>query len=414
VATSVIQDETTAIEASVIARLRQGLKAATLACPGLTAIFWVVELASGGTPPPAVQMGRIATVIAGFALWFLVRKASARTVFASAVILCCLFMVYPCFVLSRTEGAISRDLGMIPLVFLFAPFMLPFPPRWLVAVQTLYLASLSIAMYLATPADAPTELVGKAVNVLLMTFLFSIIVGVRHYSGVRSSVIAQRRLQEESRRAALGFERARMARDLHDHVGADLSGIALRAEREKQRASDADREAWAWTQSMVAMSLEALRDAIWALSDKPRKLDELLSLVRRRAEDNCQAHGMRLAWNVAGQPAGIPVRSELTAVLSSVFREAVVNAIRHSGSSDVTVRIGIDDDLLHFTISDTGKGLGHGSEEGRGLGNIRARVREIGGEAEIVNGPHGGVVVSVRIPDVQDKFALSSAELSLP
>jgi signal transduction histidine kinase len=206
---------------------------------------------------------------------------------------------------------------------------------------------------------------------------------------------------------ALMHERARLARDLHDHVGAGLTGIALRAERETQRAKGGELDGWSWAQETSRMCLEELRDAIWALSDERRDLGELLSVLRRRAEDACGSAEIGLRWEVEGDPAQVDLRAELATALSSVLREAVANAIRHSGTKEITVHLLVSKLALSFTVTDHGKGLAPGSEAGRGMTNIRSRVRELGGATTIDNGPSDGVVVSVQLPAREPEVARS-------
>ena len=69
-------------------------------------------------------------------------------------------------------------------------------------------------------------------------------------------------LHQESERATLALERTRIARDLHDHIGARLTGIALRAEREQKRAPNDAKDALIWIQDTVRLCLEELRDTI--------------------------------------------------------------------------------------------------------------------------------------------------------
>lgn len=386
-----------AIVAEVIARLRQGIRISALACPVLTAIVWVAELVTPEPIPLTAHLSRLASIVIALMLAAAVERAPPRWVLAEGLFLCGAFMIYPTYTLWVTGGATSSDFPIIPGVFFFAPFMLMFTPRWLALVQTVYLVAICFALHAGTPEATPAAVAGKAYKFMVLIYVFSLIIGVRNYRTLRANVLLRLRVQDDARRAALAQERVRMARHLHDHVGAGLTGIALRAEREQRRSADRP-DAWSWTQSAAALCLDELRDAIWALSEQHRDTEELMSILRRRAEDACGSADIALRWEVVGAPRTVEVRAELATTLSSVLRESVANAIRHSGTRAIAIRSEFMMDSLRVTVADEGCGLRSDNEEGRGLNNIRARAREVGGEANIDNGAAGGVVVTVSLP----------------
>jgi signal transduction histidine kinase len=205
-------------------------------------------------------------------------------------------------------------------------------------------------------------------------------------------------LQEESRRATLSLERARIARDLHDHVGARLTGIALRAEREQKRVPEDQREPLVWIQDTIRLCLEELRDTIWALSSTGRDSRELVATLRRRAEDIADAADMHLEWQMDNDAWHGRLSAGVSVALSAIVREALTNTLRHSGAKTVRIALERDDREIRLEISDDGRGLGHSPSEGRGLGNMRTRAKEQNGDVQVSANGDKGVRVIARIP----------------
>lgn len=80
----------------------------------------------------------------------------------------------------------------------------------------------------------------------------------------------------------------------------------------------------------------------------------------------------------------------------AVVREAVSNAVRHSGSTVVAVTITVDDDLV-IDVRDDGRGI-RADVTGSGLANLAQRARDAGGSFAVQPFPEGGTVLTWRAP----------------
>lgn len=176
-------------------------------------------------------------------------------------------------------------------------------------------------------------------------------------------------------------ERLRIARDLHDDVGARLlSGLHrpdLSQTREAMRGAIGD-----------------LRAIVSGLSGDDLPLEAVLADLRHETAERLEAAGLALDWppvELSDPAAAAPYRVYKN--LTSAVREVVSNAIRHAGATRVAVTVHEDAGRLELTISDDGVGLPR-EQGGRrsGLANLERRLGEIGGAVEIPDTAKGTVI----------------------
>jgi signal transduction histidine kinase len=85
--------------------------------------------------------------------------------------------------------------------------------------------------------------------------------------------------------------------------------------------------------------------------------------------------------------------------MSMAVKEAIHNAIKHAAATQVHLKIELTDSELMITIRDDGAGFDPAeAKRGSGLDNIHARLREIGGQADLSSAPHQETIVRLRLP----------------
>jgi two-component system, NarL family, sensor histidine kinase UhpB len=195
--------------------------------------------------------------------------------------------------------------------------------------------------------------------------------------------------------AAQEGERRRIAQELHDEIGQELTGILLRLET-------LAREAPEWLVDDVRRAQDSARAAIDRISSvvrqlRPEALDDLglrnalLALVHR-VEDEAQ-----LAVDVTlGDVEGLGPEREL--VVYRVAQESLTNVVRHAGASSVTVTLTRNGTRALLRVADDGAGFAPGSEERHGIAGMRERAMLVGGELTVANGAAGGAVVELEVP----------------
>jgi signal transduction histidine kinase len=182
---------------------------------------------------------------------------------------------------------------------------------------------------------------------------------------------AERTRDEYARGAA--EERQRIARDLHD----DVSGRLLTGLRHTDAGSIRDE---------VRAALADIRTILRGLSGEVLAISQVVANMRHETFERLEAAGIELDWPVQMAPAADPALEYLRyRNITSAHREVITNILRHAQARRVSVRYATQDGVFSLTVSDDGVGLpaelAGGQPGGRGLTNIRRRLREIGGDA---------------------------------
>jgi signal transduction histidine kinase len=186
-------------------------------------------------------------------------------------------------------------------------------------------------------------------------------------------------------------ERHRIARDLHDHLGAQLL-TGLYAE-----SADQAREG-------IRHALSDMRSVVHELTrDEQLELDAVLADLRHETLERLAAAGLTLEWPVAGEPVDRRVSPRMSRHLTGAVRELVSNVIRHARAEALLIATRVRGNVFEFVVLDDGLGFA-GSRElraeqgtdgeaapesrivpagGRGLGNVAGRAQELGGELRL-------------------------------
>lgn len=173
-------------------------------------------------------------------------------------------------------------------------------------------------------------------------------------------------------------ERARIAREIHDNVGhqltrASLQTEALRVVHANEPGVAAD---FADVKRTVDEALQLVRSSVHALNDNAANLSVQLERI---VEDTRSDGGPQIELEVLAEHAPANVVNCFTAVL----REALSNTMRHAHAQNVTVRCMEHPSFYQLIVTDDGEGGiragGRGVAEGMGLGSMRERVEALGG-----------------------------------
>jgi two-component system sensor histidine kinase DesK len=237
---------------------------------------------------------------------------------------------------------------------------------------------------------------------------FVVIVGAIVIALVQSVGMGQRlRAEREAlaRQAAVTGERLRIARDLHDLLGHNLSLIALKSELARRLVAVAPDRAAAEIGDIEAVARQALQEVREAVAGyrQPTLASELLA-----ARELLAAAG--IAAQIEGDSGADAVNVEdafppgVEAVLGWTVREGITNVIRHSRAHHCTIQVTSDADSACVEISDDGRaapdGASHGTSggAGNGLRGLAERVAALGGSSEAGPLPTGGFRLAVVIP----------------
>ncbi len=212
----------------------------------------------------------------------------------------------------------------------------------------------------------------------------------------------ERRMAALRLRTALAEERSRIARDMHDEVGARLSQLALMQDlilRQYSMPAEAQQNLRHLAQN-TRHAVDALDQVVWAVNPLHDTLAGVAEYLSHTASSYLSPLNISCRLDMPFDWPEVEVRAHVRHQLVLAFREALQNVAKHSGAESVTLTMRYDAPELFVRLSDDGCGLPENfTGEGKdGLNNMRARLTNIGGVCEFRNLPEGGTEVCMRAP----------------
>jgi signal transduction histidine kinase/ligand-binding sensor domain-containing protein len=221
------------------------------------------------------------------------------------------------------------------------------------------------------------------------------------------------RLAQLERQQAVERERARIARDIHDDLGASLTRITLlsqtvRAELEGQEQAAADLDQIYGTARELTRAMDEI---VWAVNPRHDSLDSLVTYLGRFAQNFLSAAAIRCRLDVPLHLPAWPLTAEIRHNTFLAFKEALNNAVKHARASEVRISMELSSEGFVLIVGDNGCGFElNGFKEGsvlsesitrlgggNGLINMRKRLEEIGGRCNWDTAPGEGTRVNLVI-----------------
>jgi signal transduction histidine kinase len=186
--------------------------------------------------------------------------------------------------------------------------------------------------------------------------------------------------------------RDKIASDLHDDIGSSLSSINIYSYAASQKLEQGEVEQAGGLLKNIERSayetLASMSDLVWAINPNNDSSGKLIERVQSFAFEILSAADSRFEIDVdQGFYDVVLSQSERKNILL-ILKEAVNNAAKYAESSVVLLKITlIGDDAFIFSLSDNGKGIAPGQEQGNGMRTMRARATELGGFFEVKTAP---------------------------
>lgn len=203
-------------------------------------------------------------------------------------------------------------------------------------------------------------------------------------------------------------EKLRVARELHDHLGQDVTGLLLGLQTlEAGVTGPSARQTLRWLKALAGKVGEQLHRAAWEL--RPTSLDDvgLVSTLETHLGEWSRRTGVRADFHHSGtQPGGPATLSEIMAY--RVIQEALENAGRHAAASRVSLLVECHPNLLRLILEDDGRGFDLARVDPsveRGLTVMRERAALVGGRVTIETAVGAGTTVFVTLPRLPDPGA---------
>lgn len=228
----------------------------------------------------------------------------------------------------------------------------------------------------------------------------------------------RRKLEQLERQRALERERARIARDIHDELGASLTRISMLSQSVRhevrglspagltQAAADADQ-----IHGTARELTRAMDEIVWAVNPRHDTLDSLAVYLGRFAQHFLSGAGIRCRLNLPVQLPPMALTAEVRHNVFLAFKEALHNVVKHAHATEVSVSLELRPPGFELRVADNGCGFlrdhvgppaeaggdGLRSATGDGLANMRKRMEEIGGRCRWESAPGDGTRVTLTV-----------------
>lgn len=233
---------------------------------------------------------------------------------------------------------------------------------------------------------------------MLAVFTASIIAIVRYISFRR----LHRRLRVLEQQAALQKERARIAKDIHDDLGANLTQIAFMSELVQQDRAEPDKVTDRVNRiaGTARQAIKSLDEIVWAVNPRNDTLVHLVDYTGQFALDYLRTADIRCRLDFPEQIPQRELSTDLRHNLFLVLKEAMHNIVKHAHATEVWLRARFSDQAVDMVIEDNGRGFEQPPDNAfaDGLRNMRQRMSDIGGECHFENQAGGGTRVTLHLP----------------
>jgi len=202
---------------------------------------------------------------------------------------------------------------------------------------------------------------------------------------------------------ALQRMRLRVATDLHDDLGSNLSRISILSELAKGNASESGERLLDEIAESARDLVDSLGDSIWSIDPRRDDLKSLLLRLRHFTAAVFQAQSISADFRLPVEVGALRLDPEQRREIYLILKEALNNVARHAAALNVRVSVTNEKDMLHITVEDDGKGFITGTrvereDGGRGIPSMTDRAKRVGGSLGIASEPGRGTTVTVALP----------------
>jgi signal transduction histidine kinase len=198
--------------------------------------------------------------------------------------------------------------------------------------------------------------------------------------------------------------RTRIATDLHDDIGANLSKISILSEIVKMQFAGGSEEKNRLLDSIAdasRQSVTSMHDIIWAINPERDSVLGMIHRMREFAEETLSEKAIRLEFNAPEESAQLKLSMDTRLELFLIFKESVNNAVKYANGSEVKADFRVASGEIFLEIADDGRGFdASDASGGNGLANMKRRAEKLGGKFEIVSELGKGTTLKVWIPQI--------------
>lgn len=211
--------------------------------------------------------------------------------------------------------------------------------------------------------------------------------------------IRERELAEHQR--VLEQERARIARDLHDDLGSNLTEISMLAAAGPGARTPPEEvtERLGLIANKSRAMVHDLDEIVWAVDPQRDTLASVVRYLASYVEERLGALNLACRVQLPGEVPNVGISGEVRHHLFLAVKEALNNALRHAQAAEILFQVRLAPDQVQIQLSDDGAGFKElARDAGNGLANLRTRLGKLGGRCEISSAPGQGTTVMLLLP----------------
>ena len=227
---------------------------------------------------------------------------------------------------------------------------------------------------------------------------------------VRQVVVRKmrRRLEMLERQRAVERDRTRIAKDIHDDLGAGLTHISLLTELARRTPPEEVNNHLGQISDMARELTKGMDEIVWAVDPQNDTVEGLLNYLCKFAQEYLAVAGIRCRLDLPAQMSEWTVPAEVRHNLFLAFKESLNNIVKHAGATEVWLRLALGAEEFTLTLEDNGRGLTPAGKDnegqrpgrissGRGLDNLEKRLASIGGRCAVVSQPDKGTRIELTV-----------------
>ncbi|MCC5933368.1 MAG: hypothetical protein JJU35_03915 [Balneolales bacterium] len=211
-------------------------------------------------------------------------------------------------------------------------------------------------------------------------------------------------LQQLEYKLAVDRERLRISRDMHDNIGSRLTQVKMMSEHlatESETETGKEIRLQELSDETAEIML-TMSEIVWSLNPKNDFLENLAGFIVNYADSFCRKCGISCRIQVPPELPDLMVPSATRHHLLNVLKEALNNAIRHSGCTQISLSLSYTPpSVLEVLVRDNGSGFCPDSTPnkfGNGLTSMRERMKECGGRLELESAEGTGTEIRLKCP----------------
>jgi len=232
------------------------------------------------------------------------------------------------------------------------------------------------------------------------------IAGIVSYTSTRR---LQRKLERLKQQRAIEHERERIARDIHDDLGAGLTQIMLQSSLARRAPPETIQSDLEQISDTAGNLVRAMDEIVWVINPENDTLDGLVTYACKYVQEYLTAAKLRCRLDLPAEVPDIAILAETRHHVFLAIKEALNNAVKHARATEVLFQLQLDDGAFAFVIKDDGVGFAAEApapssesssrlSSGQGLRNLPRRMDAIGGTCVVSSEADQGTRVELRLP----------------